>query len=278
MPPTIFLFASFIFLSTSAREAVPPARVFPSPAGLIMIATVPQGIAIAADGASFNADGTISQVQKLFPIGKTGAVAIAGTVSIQDPVNRPVREEVNIARITAAWLDAHPDATLEVANREISGAVMQATTKYFSTREPGSTASKYKFALIFAGLIDGKPVVNAIKYYPPVRKGKAMRAERIGNETRAGQLWVFGESRIEQALTTGSPPSLAEFSSEDSIKKLRLADPKELTLQDYVNAFDTVLRATEAPQAKKIVGKIAVAPPNKLATIITDGFTWSKAN
>lgn len=278
MPTLILLLAPFIFLSTPARETAPPTRVFPAPVGLIMIATLPDGIAIAADGASANADGTISQAQKLFAVGNKGVVAVAGAVSIQDPVTRPVREEVNIARITAAWLDAHPDATLDVANKEINGAVAQATTKYFSTRDPGSATARYKFALVFAGLINGKPVVNVTRYYTPVSKGKAMRAERLTDETRAGQIWVFGQSRVEQALTAGSLSSLAKFAAEASIKKLRSARSTDLTLQDYVNAFDTVLRATESEQAKKIVGKLAVAPPNKLATISTDGFRWSKAN
>src|SRR5947209_14327201 len=279
MPTLILLLAWITSLSTPARETAPAARVFPSPSGLILIASTPEGIAIAADGASSNADGTISQAQKLFSIGKSGAVAVAGTVSIQDPVTRPAREEVNVARITAAWLDAHPDATLDVATREISAAVTEATTKYFSTRDPGAAMGRYKFALVFLGSANGKPVIHVTRYYVPLGRGKAMRAEPLTGEARTGQVWVFGQSRVEQALITGSSVSLSKFRAEASIKKLRSSRPADLSLQDYVNAFDTILRATESPEGKKmIVGKLAVAPPNKFAIVSKDGFAWSKSH
>jgi len=278
MPILILFLAWITSIATPTRETASAARVFPSTTGLILITSTQEGIAIAADGASWNADGTVSQAQKLFPVGKTGAVAVAGTVSIQDPVTRPVREEVNVSRITAAWLDAHPDATLDVATREINAAVTEATAKYFSTRTAGADMGRYKFALIFAGFSDGKSVINATRYYMPLAKGKGMRTEPIKGEIKTGQLWVFGQSRVEQALLTGSSASLTKFRAEASIKKLHSSRPAEITLQDYVNAFDTVLRATESTEGKKmIVGKVAVAPPNKLATISKDGFAWSKA-
>lgn len=277
--PIIILFLAWIAaLAVPTRETSPAARVFPSSSGLILISSTHDGIAVAADGASSNADGTVSQAQKLFPIGKAGAVAVAGIVSIQDPVSRPVREEVNVSRITAAWLDTHPDATLDIAIREINAAVAEAATKYFSTRAPGADMGRYKFALIFAGLSEGKPVINATRYSMPLAKGKAMRAEPITGEIKTGQLWVFGQSRVEQALLTNSSTSLAKFRAEASIKKLHSSRPADLTLQDYVNAFDTVLRATESAEGKKmIVGKVAVAPPNKFAIIGKDGFAWGKA-
>ena len=276
--PIIILFLAWITsLAHPTREAAPAARVFPSSAGLILISSTHDGIAVAADGASSNADGTVSQAQKLFPVGKAGVVAIAGTVSIQDPVTRPVREEVNVSRITAAWLDAHPDATLDIAIKEINAAVAEATTKYFSTRAPGADLGGYKFALIFLGLSDGKPVINATRYYMPLAKGKAMHAEPIMGETKTGQLWILGQSRVAQALLSNSSSSLPKFRAEASIKKLHSSRLADLTLQDYVNAFDTVLRATESTEGKKmIVGKSAVAPPNKLAIISKDGFAWSK--
>jgi len=277
--PTFILFLAWItFLATPTHETAPAARIFPSPTGLVLISSTHDGIAVAADGASSNADGTVSQAQKLFPVGKTGAVAVAGTVSIQDPVTRPVREEVNVSRIAAAWLDAHPDATLDTAIREINAVVTAATTKYFSTRAPGADMGRYKFALIFSGLSNDKPVINATRYYMPLAKGKAMRGEPITGEIKMGQLWVFGQARVEQALLTGSSVSLAKFRAEASIKKLHSSGSADITLQDYVNAFDTVLRATESTEGKKMmVGKVAIAPPNKLAIISKAGFAWSKA-
>ena len=278
MPIIVFFLAWITSLSTPARETAPAARVFPSSTGLILISSMHDGIAVAADGASSNADGTVSQAQKLFPVGKAGAVAIAGTVSIQDPVTRPVREEVNVSRITAAWLDAHPDATLDGAAKEITAAIADATTKYFSTRAPGADMGRYKFALIFMGSSEGKPVIHATRHYMPLGKGKPMRTESVTGEAKTGQLWVFGQSRVAQALLSNSSASLPKFRAEASIRKLHSSRPADLTLQDYVNAFDTVLRATESTEGKKmIVGKVAVAPPNKLATISKDGFAWSKA-
>ena len=92
-------------------------------------------------------------------------------------------------------------------------------------------------------------------------------------------MWVFGQSRVEQALITGSSLSVSKFRAEASIKKLRSSRPADLSLQDYVNAFDTILRATESPEGKKmIVGKLAVAPPNKFAIVSKDGFAWSKSH
>ena len=98
-------------------------HVFPGHTGLVLITTTHEGFAVAVDGAQSNADGTSSEVQKLFPVGKYGAIAFAGNVSIQDPVDRPVREEVNISRIAKTWLDSHPDAALEMANSEINTAL-----------------------------------------------------------------------------------------------------------------------------------------------------------
>lgn len=278
MPVIVLLLVWITSLATPTRETAPAARVFPSSAGLIFISSANDGIAVAADGASFNADGTVSQAQKLFPVGKAGAVAIAGSVSIQDPVTRPVREEVNVSRIAAAWLDSHPDATLDVAAKEINAAVAEATAKYFSTRPPGADMGGFKFALIFSGLADGKPVIKATRYYMPLAKGKAMHSEPVAGEIKTGQLWILGQSRVAQALLANSSPSLAKFRAEVSIRKLHSSRPAELTAQDYVNAFDAMLRATESNEGRKmIVGKAAVAPPNKLAIISKDGFAWSKA-
>ena len=120
--------------------------------------------------------------------------------------------------------------------------------------------------------------MNATRYYVPLARGKAMRAEPLTGAIKTGQLWVFGQSRVEQSLLSNASPSLAKFRSEASIRKLHASHPADITLQDYVNAFDTVLRATESTEGKKmIVGKVAVAPPNKLAVISKDGFAWSKA-
>ena len=47
-----------------------------------------------------------------------------------------------------------------------------------------------------------------------------MRAEPIRGDVQTGQLWVFGQSRVEQALLAGSSTSLTKFRAEASMKKL----------------------------------------------------------
>src|SRR5258708_1790140 len=86
-----------------AAAALAQTHVTPGRVGMVMIANAGDGFALAADGASTNADGTLSTVQKLLPAGKNGAVLFAGAVSIQDPVGRPVREEVNVVPMASRW-------------------------------------------------------------------------------------------------------------------------------------------------------------------------------
>ena len=274
----IVSFASLISLAVPARETAPPPHVFPGTVGLVLLASAQDGFAVATDGASANADGTLSQAQKLFPVGKNGAIAFAGTVSIQDPVDRPVREELNVARIASVWLDAHPDASVDAAGQEINALVSQAATKYFSSRAPGAAMGRFKFALIFAGFAGGKPVLSATRYYIPLAKGRPMRAETFSMDAKPGAMWIFGQANVEQELINGKSNALKSFKAETSIKKLHSASSRELAAQDYVNIFDTVLRASESPEGKKLVaGKPAVALPNKLSTITSkDGFAWSK--
>src|SRR5258708_34422864 len=107
----ILLQAVVCFASVSA--ALAQTQVTPGRVGMVMVGNASDGLALAADGASINADGTLSTVPKLLQAGKNGAVLFAGAVSIQDPVGRAVREEVNIARIASVWLDAHRDTTLD---------------------------------------------------------------------------------------------------------------------------------------------------------------------
>src|SRR5258708_39426203 len=105
-----------------ATAALAQTHVTPGRVGMVMVANTSDGFALAADSASTNADGTLSTVPKLLPAGKNGAVLFAGAVSIQDPVGRPVREEVNVARVATAWLDSHRDAALQTAEPELDAA------------------------------------------------------------------------------------------------------------------------------------------------------------
>jgi hypothetical protein len=252
-------------------------HIFPDRTGLVLIASTHEGFAVATDGAQANADGTASEVQKLFQVGKYGAVALAGSVSIQDPIDRPVREEVNVSRIVKGWLDSHPDANLEVANREINSLVSQAVAKFFSTRNPGAQAGKYVFAVLCVGFVDGKPLTSGNRYFMPLAKGKPARAEKILDHIRFGEIWGHGSGKIVEELTKGKSSALKEFKAEPSVKHFH-ALPESLSTQDFLNLFDTILRAAESEEGKKFDhASSVVAPPNRLATITTkDGFQLSK--
>jgi len=228
---------------------------FPGRIGLVLIAATHDGFAVAGDGAQANADGTASEVQKVFQVGKYGAIALAGSVSIQDPIDRPVREEINISRIAKTWLDSHPDAGLETANREINSLVTQTLAKFFSTRHPGAQAGKFAFAIICAGFVDGKPFTYGNNYFTPISPGKAARAEKIPGDIRTGEVWVFGTVK----------------------NKLHAARPfQDFSVQEFVDLFDAALRDAESEEGKK-TGSSIVAPPNRFATIsVKDGFTWKK--
>src|SRR5258708_6244069 len=244
--PRILLQAVVCFAIATA--ALAQTHVTPGRVGMVMVANTSDGFAFAADGASTNADGTLSTVQKLLPAGKNGAVLFAGAVSIQDPVGRPVREEVNIARIASAWLDSHRDATIETAETEINAAVSQALTKFFSTRKPGAEAGGYGFAIVFAGYVDGKPVVSVTRYFIPVSKGKPPRTVHVSYKAKAGDAWILGGSRQNWKVTGYS-------------------------MQDKLGSFDAILKTAEEDSGKTRNTRTPVTAPNRLAIVtVKDGF------
>jgi hypothetical protein len=276
MHKMVLLFTFLACLLSTARTASAP-HVVPAKTGLILIGAGQEGFALASDGGSLNADGRVSQEQKLFQAGKQGALALAGAVSIQDPVGKRVREEVNIARIAGAWLAAHPDVDIQTADREVNAAVTTAMNKFLSTREPGAAGGAFKFAIIAAGFVDGKPTVIATRYFMPGTKGKAMRTEHTSTQAKAGDIWIYSRSSVPLELMTGKSKSLEQLKSDPAIQKFRSAPNPSLGVQDYVALFDRTLRASESDQGKKLDGKRAiVAPPNRFATLTSkEGFNWS---
>ena len=277
MPKLIF-FACLLYSLALASQPADTIHVFPSPTGLVLIGATSDGFAVAADGAQANADGTASEIQKLYQVGKYGAIAFPGSVSIQDPIDRPVREEVNIARIAKAWLDSHPDAGLETANREINSLISQAVAKFFSTRDPGPQAGKFAFAIICTGFVDGKPIMAGNKYFMPVSRGKSPRAEKVPGNTKPGDMWIFGNGKIPEELMNGKLNALKKFKAEPSVKKLHSSRKQDLTTQEFSDLFDAILQAAESDEGKRFDHNSSiVAPPNRLATIsIKKAFAWSK--
>src|SRR5579859_2408867 len=277
MPKKIFfvVLLSSLALATQTADRV---HIFPGRTGLVLVGAAHEGFTVATDGAQANADGTASEVQKLFQVGKYGAIALAGSVSIQDPIDRPIREEVNISRVAKAWLDSHPDSGLEVANREVNSLISQAVAKFFSTRNPGAQAGKYVFTVICVGFVEGKPFTAGSQYFTPLAKGKPARTEKTPGNIKFGEIWGHGSGKIVEELTKGKSSALKEFKAEPSVRNFHSSAALGLSAQDFLNLFDTILRAAESEEGKKFDhGSSVVAPPNRLATITTkNGFQWSK--
>ncbi len=277
MSKNILVFFCLALLAP-ARETTHPPTVFPGRDGLLLLATAHDGFALAADGSSRNADGTISEARKIFPVASHGAIALAGTVSIQDPLGRPFREEVNIARIAETWLNAHPAAEIKIANREINVLAAASLNKFFATRDPGVSGGKYKFAVIVAGHAEGKPILIVTRYFIPKAKGQLAREEKTSGPVLPGSLMVFGSTKVQTELVAGKSDALKEFKGEPSVKLFRSSRPADASVQEYAALFDTILRAAESDEGTRFVGgQSIVGPPNRIATVTTkDGFVWSK--
>jgi hypothetical protein len=264
-------------LATAAESPAP--HVVPAKVGLVLIAATRQGFALATDGSSLNADGRVSQEQRLFQAGKQGAIMIAGSVSIQDPIGKRVREEVNVGRIASRWLAAHPDADLQTAEPEVNAAVAAAVNKFLAARSFGAESGAFKFAIIAAGSVDDKLTLIATRYFMPGPKGKAMRAERTSSVAQSGEIWIFSRSSVPLELLNGKSNTLEQFRGDATIKKFRSSPNSGLAEQDYLTLFDRILKASESDQGKKLDGKRAiVALPNRFASVTSkDGFIWSTA-
>lgn len=273
----ITMFAAIPLISFSLVAQTGNPHIIPGRVGVVLIAASSDGVAVATDGAQFNADGTSSEVQKLFRAGKQGAILLAGNVSIQDPVDRPVREEVNVARIAKGWLDSHPDATMETAFSEINNLVLQTLTKFFSARKPGTQAGKYLFNVI--GVDGNKLLKTNQNYFMPVARGKAPRTEKTSGSLKAGEIEGHGGEAILSELVSGRSTTFKKFRAEPAMKKFLDSNKGEgLSAEDFIGVFDVALTAAESEEGKKLShGTSIVSPPNRLAIISTkDGFVWKK--
>ena len=245
--------------------------------GLVLLASTPEGFALAADGSSFNADGTVSLADKLLAVGKHGALLLGGTVAIQDPVGRAVRQEVNVSRIAAAWLQSHPGVDLDAASRELNALIADSLAKFYADRDPGTDANKYKFEMIFAGFSGSRPAIHRTRYFIPKARGGKARTEVIAASVKPGELLAFGPVRVKDELLTGKSAALKSFKAEAPVAKFHQS-PQTFTLQDYIGLFNVILRAAESEEGKKLehTGAI-VAPINAFATVsAAEGFTGKK--
>ena len=275
MHKTLLIFV--VCVLAAASERLPAPHVVPAKVGMVLIGATRQGFALATDGSSLNADGRVSQEQRLFQAGKQGAILIAGSVSTQDPIGGRVREEVNVGRIASQWLAAHPDSDLQTADRELNAAVTAAMNKFFFTRSAGAKSGAFQFAILAAGFADGKPTLIATSYFMPTAKGKAMRTERTSAVAQAGEIWIYSRSSVPLKLLAGKSNTLEQFRSDPAVEKFRTSQNSDLAEQDHLALFDRILKASESDQGKQVDGKRAiVAPPNRFATVtLKDGFNWS---
>jgi len=273
----VFALVALISISVSfsqAPKAGSSVHAFPGRNGIALIAMGQNGFAIAADGAQYNADGTISQTQKILQAGKTGAVIFAGKTSQQDPVGRAVREEFNPLRIATPWLEKHPDVSIDTASRELGAILSEAANKYFATRVTLKDANKPAFAVIFVGYANGQPFMKGSRYFLPAAPGKNLHAELINAAPSPGEIWMLGLTKVAQELMTGKSAAMDKFKADPAVEKLRSAKPAERSAQDYASAFNTVLNAVESAEGRKVdPGPALVGGPNRIATITSkDGF------
>lgn len=275
MHRTIILLACVTALFGQKQSRFPRLKTFGGNTGLILIASAKDGLAVATDGAQRNADGTTSRADKLFPIGKDGAVAIAGSVSIQDPVVRPVREELDIPEIVRTWTDSHPDAAMDAGIREITALVTSESNRFFRARDPGKNAAKFRFALIFAGYLNQKPAIMGTRYFAPAAQGKPPRVEPITVSADPGSIVVFGPGSVATQLINGNSSSLKKFKFSAAIENYRSSSPESLTAEQFSVVLSTILEATQSLEGKALSGSSTVAPPDKRAIIRPDrGFSW----
>jgi len=268
MQKTAFLFVLVACLLSPAREPQSSTHRVPARVGLVLIAAAQDGLALAADGSSLNADGRVSQEQKLFQLGKQGALALTGAVSIQDPVGGRVRGEINVARIAAAWVAAHGDADLETANREVNATIAAEFNKFLSARDPGAAAGTVKFRVMAAGYSAGKPSLIVTTYFMPGTKGKPARTVQTSVAPKPGDLWIFGSSAAPAEILSGKNAAFRTFREEPGVARFHSAQKSSLTAPDYVGLFQAMLQAAESAEGRKLDGKLAiVAAPNQFATV-----------
>ncbi len=264
-------------LLAQPHPSASPDHLFPSRNGLALLYLAQDGFALAADGAQRNADGTLSQAQRIFQLGKTGAVVFAGKSSVQDPVGRKVREEFNPERITAVWLESHPDASIEQSTEQLGNLITTAANHYFPSRMSPRDAGQYRFAVVFVGYSDGKPFFRGTRYFLPSTAGKPMRAQTVPAALQLGELWGFGLLKAEQELRSGHGPYLKTYKEEPPVKTFRSADRASVSATDAVHYFRSVLEATESAEGKKLdPAPGLIGSPNRFATITQEnGFSWN---
>jgi hypothetical protein len=265
---------SISILSSQSPKTASSVHVFPGRNGIALIAMGQDGFALAADGAQYNADGTISQTQKILQVGKMGALVFAGKSSQQDPVTLAVREEFNPLRIATPWLEKHPDVSIDTASRELGAILSEAANKYFSKRVTPKDAGKPAFSAIFVGFANGQPFINGNRYYLPAAPGKELHAEPINAAPTPGEIWMLGLTKVAQELMTKNSAALTKFKADPAVAKLRGAKPAELSAQGYASAFNTVLNGVESAEGRKFdTGPALVGGPNRIATITSkEGF------
>lgn len=280
-PPMRFIpVLSLTLLVGLLTAPIPMCRVRFSRSGTLFLAAyTPYGFALAADGASLAPDGKVRQAQKMFQVGKSGAIAFVGYPTVQDSGDR--KEEVDAVAIGTKWAAAHPDADIRIANTEINSIIASSWTRFFATRDPGEAAGQMRLRVICIGLADGAPVAIRTKYFVPEGSGKSTRTEVLASmePARPDLPWILelGKWKTAEELTAGKSPAFRSFKSEPPMQKFRLSRGNGLSLQDFVRTFDVILRATESEEGKQFdTDPAVVGPPNRFALIEpVKGFSWT---
>src|SRR5262249_44563015 len=150
--------------------------------------------------AMLGQDGRIVEVQKIFQVGKAGAITLVGNLKVE--VQGSPEDNVDVLTITKDWLQSRPAADIEQANTEINALIKASLTRFFAARDPGTDAGSYKFRVICVGRQNGQAVAKRTKYFMPEKAGGPWRTEQTG-DFQEGRVLAFGKWMVQEELMGG---------------------------------------------------------------------------
>ncbi|HXA83732.1 MAG TPA: hypothetical protein VNZ47_01575 [Candidatus Dormibacteraeota bacterium] len=98
------------------------------------------------------------------------------------------------------------------------------------------------------------------RYFLPIPKGKAMRAERTLSVAQPGEIWIFSRSSVPLELLSGKSTMLEQFRGDATLKKFRSSQNSGFAEQDYLALFGRILKASESGQARNSMASAPLLP------------------
>ncbi len=253
-------------------------------ATLVIVGFTRQGITLASDGLSRNDDGTESKhVQKIFPLGRLGAVTFVGRTKVVARKKSIAVSQVDVVEVSQRWLLEHPDVRVKAANDSFNEVIAESLTELFSRYKTDSPPRKKPFLhTILTGYSGSSQVIFTNHFYQPPAQGLPVKVKTDYAEPKPGELWIFATPRVCNELTAGTSDVLRKYKAEPIIelyrKRKRLSQEYKFTLAEFLLVSDVCLRATESEEGRAFDREaVGVGPPNSFAKITPDhGFMWEQ--